>query len=79
MSEHRPCRTRTSVLFAVEAPRAVVLRSGPRTHYRLVVWNTQDDTFEPGQWLKGNVRLCDLSPKGTVLIYFADGAVAPSA
>jgi hypothetical protein len=69
MTEHRPYRTRTSVLFALHAPRAVILRRGPRSHHRLIVWNTDDDTFEAGQWMKGNVRLCDLSPSGTMLTH----------
>lgn len=42
-----------------------------RTH-RLIVWNTDDDRFEAGQWMKGNVRLCDLSPSGRMLLYFAE-------
>src|SRR5262245_55728534 len=73
MSEMVPSyRVRTSVLFAAEVPRAVILRRGPRTHYRLILWNTADDTFTPGQWMKGNVMLCDLSPSGQRLIYFAE-------
>ena len=72
MTEPPPYRTRTTVLFASEAPRAVVLRRGPRTHHRLILWNTDLDTFEPGQWMKGNVRLCDLSPSGRMLLYFAE-------
>src|SRR5262247_916417 len=28
--------------------------------------------YEAGQWMKGNVRLCDLSPSGTMLLYFAE-------
>jgi hypothetical protein len=72
MSDHRPYRTRTSVLFAADAPKAVILRRGPRTHYHLIVWNLEDDTFEHGQWMKGNVRLVDLSPGSDKLIYFAE-------
>jgi hypothetical protein len=70
--EHRPYRTRTSVLFAARAPRAVILRRGPRVHWQLILWNTATDTFEPGQWMRGNVRLFDLSPSGDKLIYFAE-------
>ena len=69
--EHRPYRTRTSVLFAARAPKAVILRRGPRVHYQLILWNTARDTFEPGQWMRGNVRLADLSPSGDKLLYFA--------
>jgi len=34
MTEHRPYRTRTSVLSESHAPRAVILRRGPRSHHR---------------------------------------------
>jgi hypothetical protein len=72
MDEHRPYRTRTSVLFAARAPEAVILRRGPRVHYQLILWDTDADIFEPGQWMRGNVRLADLSPSGDKLIYFAE-------
>jgi hypothetical protein len=72
MDEHRPYRTRTSVLFASRAPKAVILRRGPRVHYQLILWHTDTDHFEPGQWMRGNVRLADLSPSGDKLIYFAE-------
>jgi hypothetical protein len=72
MSDHRPYRTLTSVLFAAQAPRAVILRRGPRNRYCLIAWNTDTDTFHPGQWMKGNVRLTDLSPSGDKLLYFAE-------
>jgi hypothetical protein len=72
MDEHRPYRTRTSVLFAARAPKAVILRRGPRVHYQLILWHTDTDHFEPGQWMRGNVRLADLSPSGDKLIYFAE-------
>jgi hypothetical protein len=71
-SSEPPYRTRTSVLFARNAPKAVVLRRGPRTHQHLIAWNLDDDTFDHGQWMKGNVRLADLSPAGDKLIYFAE-------
>jgi hypothetical protein len=39
----------------------------------LITWNTSDDTFQYGQWLKGRIyeRRCDLSPSGQLLLYFA--------
>lgn len=64
-------RTRLDVLFAAEARRAVILRRGPRTHYRLIAWDLKTDTFTCGQWMKGLVRLHDLSPDGRMLIYWA--------
>lgn len=64
-------RTRLNVLFASEARTAVILRRGPKTHWHLVLWDLAADTFTPGQWMKGLVRLCDLSPSGNKLIYWA--------
>ena len=64
-------RTRLSVLFAAAAPKAVILRRGPRTHWNLVAWDLKTDTFTSGQWMKGLVKLCDLSPSGSRLMYWA--------
>ena len=64
-------RTRLNVLFAAAAPRAVILRRGPRTHWRLITWDLRKDIFTPGQWMVGLVRLCDLSPFGDKIIYWA--------
>ena len=64
-------RTRLEVLFAWTAPRAVILRRGPRRHFHLISWDLARDEFEHGQWLKGHVRLCDLSPEGDRLLYWA--------
>ena len=66
-----PFRTRIEVLFAEQAHRAVILRRGPKTHYRLIAWDLATDSFTCGQWMKGLVRLCDLSPNGRTLIYWA--------
>jgi len=66
-----PHRTRIDVLFAAEARRAVILRRGPKTHYQLIAWDLSNDTFTCGQWMKGLVRLYDLSPDGRLLIYWA--------
>lgn len=64
-------RTRLSVLFAAAAPKAVILRRGPRTYWRLINWDLETDTFTPGQWMRGLIKLCDLSPSGDKLIYWA--------
>jgi hypothetical protein len=64
-------RTRLDVLFAAAAPKAIILRRGPKTHWHLVLWDLATDTFTSGQWMKGLVRLCDLSPSGDKLIYWA--------
>lgn len=59
------------VLFAAEAPKAVILRRGPREHYHLIFWDIETDEFQRGQWLRGAVRLSDLSPDGKRVIYWA--------
>lgn len=59
------------VLFAAKAPKAVILRRGPRSHFHMIAWDVETDTFHRGQWMRGLVRLCDLSPDGTKLLYWA--------
>jgi hypothetical protein len=66
-----PFRTRTWALFASGSPRAVILRRGPKRHHRLILWNLENDTFELGQWMKGIVHLCDLTPDAGKLLYWA--------
>lgn len=64
-------RTRLDAAFASNAPRAVILRRGPKKHFHLISWDLRNDTFIHGQWMKGVVRLCDLSPSGNKLLYWA--------
>jgi hypothetical protein len=66
-----PCRL--FPIFARSAPRAVIFRRGPTNWYQLILWHTDTDRFEFGQWFKGriHVRRSDLSPDGGKLIYFA--------
>lgn len=66
-----PYRTRLSILFARAAAKAVILRRGPRNHWHLIDWDLTTDALTHGQWMKGDVVLCDLSPDGRKLIYFA--------
>jgi hypothetical protein len=66
-----PFRTRLDALFAANGRTAVLLRRGPRAHVNLIVWDLRDDRFEAGQWMRGQVRLCDLSPDGDKLLYWA--------
>lgn len=69
--DQQPFRMRLWAVFASEAPRAVILRRGPKTHFQLIDWNLETNAVTPGQWMKGYVRLCDLSPSGSKLIYWA--------
>lgn len=63
---------RIHVVLARAAPRAVVWRRGPSRWTRLLLWHTDTDVVEPGQWFKGLIRENDLSPDGTKLIYTAE-------
>ena len=60
-------------IMARESPRAVILRRGGTERVRLILWDTEADGFEPGQWFKGRIfgDLSDLSPDGSLLIYAA--------
>lgn len=62
-----------SVLLASDAPEAVILRRGPSPWVQCICWNTRKDTITLGQWFHGKIfgRRCDLSPDGSLLIYFA--------
>jgi hypothetical protein len=73
MKAPKPPSTRLWVIFAREAPVGVIFRRGPSRQVQLIKWHLDIDTFEYGQWFKGRIyeRRCDLSPKGTLLIYFA--------
>jgi hypothetical protein len=66
-----PCRL--SVILAREAPVGVIFRRGPSDWTQIIKWNTDADSFEPGAWFKGRIypERCDLSPDGSLLIYFA--------
>ena len=61
------------VILAREAPRAVILRRGGTGVVRLILWQTDTDEFEPGQWFRGRIHgeFSDLSPDGRLFIYAA--------
>jgi hypothetical protein len=73
MNESLKPQVRLYCLLAREAPLAAVFRRGPSKQVLLVLWRTDTDQFQEGQWLKGRIyeRRCDLSPSGQRLIYFA--------
>jgi hypothetical protein len=68
-----PGSVRLYAILARKSPQAVIFRRGPSDRVLLIRWNTDDDTFENGQWLHGRIyeRRCDLSPDGHLLLYFA--------
>lgn len=61
------------LFFARDVPQAVILRQGPSKVYRMILWNTDNDTFEDGQWLCHKVyhERCCLSADGKHFLYFA--------
>jgi len=69
-----PCRL--FGLLAKEAPRAVILRRGPTRRVQLLLWHTDTDMFEEGQWFYGRIYEwgCDLSPDGKLFLYLAQKA-----
>lgn len=71
--EKGPVPARLFMLFARKSPMAVIFRRGPSKWVQLIKWDTKSDTFEPGQWFNGRIyeRRSDLSPDGSLLIYFA--------
>lgn len=64
---------RLFMIVARDAPTAVIFRRGPSEWVQLIKWNTQTDAFELGQWFHGRIyeHRADLSPDGSLLIYFA--------
>src|SRR5215467_5875608 len=75
-----PVPARLSMIFARKSPMAVIFRRGPSKWVQLIKWNTKTDVFEPGQWFNGRIyeRRSDLSPDGSLLIYFAQEISARS-
>ncbi|MEL6437220.1 MAG: hypothetical protein AAFP99_10560 [Pseudomonadota bacterium] len=62
---------RTQVLFTPDGQKAVIALRRGKTHNQLINWDVETDSFTPGQWMKGQVYLCDLSADGEELLYFA--------
>jgi len=62
-----------NVLLAKDAPKGVVLRRGPSKWVQLILWHTDTDSFEEGQWFRGRIYPggCDLSPDGSLFLYLA--------
>lgn len=60
-------------VLAKDAPVGAIFRRGPNKWVQTIKWNTNSDTFEPGQWFCGRIyeKRCDLSPDGSKLVYFA--------
>ena len=37
----------------------------------MILWDTAHDRFTPGQWFRGSIRSCSLSPDGELVVYHA--------
>jgi hypothetical protein len=63
---------RIFVITARDADAAVIFRRGPSNWFHLLKWDMADATFQAGAWFKGSMysEKCDLSPDGTLLLYF---------
>lgn len=61
-------------LLAREQPVGIIFRRGPSQWVQLIRWDTGKDTFEEGQWFHGHIYVgrSDLSPSGSLLVYFAN-------
>jgi 3',5'-cyclic AMP phosphodiesterase CpdA len=72
-SKWKPAPARLFMILARKSPTAVIFRRGPSHWVQLIKWNTETDGFEFGQWFHGRIyeRRADLSPDGSLLIYFA--------
>jgi hypothetical protein len=59
--------------MARKSKTAVIFRRGPSKWVQLIRRDTGSDTFEPGQWFHGRIyeKRGDLSPDGSLLVYFA--------
>lgn len=69
--------TTTARIFFLKsriANSAIVFRRGPTDWIQMSIWNLDNDTLEPGQWINKKVpmRNCDISPSGKYLIYTVD-------
>jgi len=64
MDEELQPQVRLYAILAREAKFVVVFRRGPSKRVQLLLWHTDSDEFQEGQWFKGRIyeRRSDLSP-----------------
>jgi hypothetical protein len=64
---------RLYVIQARDGRSAVVFRRGPSRQVAVLRWWLATETVTLGQWFRGRIyeRRCDLSPDGSLLVYFA--------
>ncbi len=70
IAQKPPCRL--DFVFAATASLAVILRRGPSRSVKMLLWHTNTDRFEDGEWWRGRVYedKCGLSPDGRLFVYF---------
>ena len=78
--EQQAFKCRLSLHLARDASKAVILRKGPSEWVQLILWHTDTDIFEEGQWFRGGIYSAygDLSPDGSLLLYVARKARTPA-
>lgn len=57
--------------MAHDVPRAVLVAHYTGRLSRMIVWETDRNVFQPGQWLRGGLELLDVSPDGRYAAYSA--------
>lgn len=55
--------------MASDAALAVVVARYSNSKSRMLLWETDRDVFHPGQWLKGGIKLLDVSADGQYVAY----------
>jgi len=50
--------------FAERAPLCVIVRRGPSKYSQMILWHTDTDRFEPGQWVRGKVEQFTMTSDG---------------
>jgi hypothetical protein len=70
IAQKPPCRL--AFVFAARAFVAVILRRGPARRVKMVLWHTNTDDFDEGEWWHGRIYedKCGLSPDGRLFVYF---------
>lgn len=70
---------RLHLLLAQEAPVGVIIRRGPTRRWTTFGWDVRSDRITTGDVLHGGMapEICDLSPDGRHLLYFANYAHLP--
>ena len=73
LEQPHPASCSLNVLLAKDTPKGVILRRGPSQWVQLILWHTDTDSFEEGQWFRGRIYPggCDLSPDGSLFLYLA--------